>query len=159
MRSLLPFFIHTVPLQMRATELSLATAVIVGCMFKIMHWPGASILVVSGGCLLALFYFPFGFRTLPAPKQTDQVLWMTLLGGASLSVALYGQVAFIQRWPHSTTFLVAGAVGCALSLLAGLALRLKPHRADIYLDGILIRCLVVGGLAFTLWFLFAGKPR
>ena len=143
---------------MRTTELALASAVILGCIFKLLHWPGASFLIISGGCGLALFYFPFGFRTLPTPKPTDQILWMTLLGGIASCTALFGQVAFLLRWPHSPTFLLAGAISCAVSLLAGSVLRYKHARLDIYLDGLLIRCLVLGGLAITLWTLFAGKP-
>ncbi|MBS1583258.1 MAG: hypothetical protein JST66_13750 [Bacteroidetes bacterium] len=144
---------------MRTFELTMTAAVILGCIFKIMHWPWASALIVLGGNGLALFYFPFGFRTLPAPKPTDQVLWMTLLGGASLSVTLYGHVAFLQRWPNNPQLLVAGAIGCAISLLVGSVLRYRHPRLDIYFDGLLIRCLVLGLLAITLWQLFSGKPR
>lgn len=144
---------------MRTTELVLAAAVVLGCIFKIMHWPGAGALIISGGGGLALFYFPFGFRTLPAPRPTDQILWTTVLGGAALSVALLGQVFFMQRWPNSAAWLLMGAIACAASLLVGLVLRYKHPRLDIYFDGLLIRCFVLGGLAFTLWALFSGMPR
>lgn len=144
---------------MRTTELALIGAVILGCIFKIQHWPGAGPLFVVGGGALAFFYFPFGFRTLPAPKQTDQVLWMTLLGGACLCAAMFGFLFFMQRWPYSAVLLLAGAVVCATGFLIGLVMRSKHPRLDIYFDGLLIRCLVLGGLAFTLWSLFAGKPR
>lgn len=144
---------------MRTTELVLAALVIVGCMFKIMHWPGANILIISGGGGLALFYFPFGFRSLPSPKPTEQILWMTLLGGASLCSALFGTVFFLLRWPHSAALMLTGAIACAVSLIAGLVLRYRHPRLDIYFDGLLIRCLVLGGLAYTLWELFSGKPH
>jgi hypothetical protein len=144
---------------MRTTELALASAVILGCIFKIAHWPGAGMFIFSGGCGLALFYFPFGFRTLPAPKRTDQILWMTLLVGVALSAALAGVVAFLLRWPNSARILLSGAIGCAISAMAGLVLRIKHPRLDIYVDGLLIRCLVLGALAITLWTLFAGKPH
>lgn len=144
---------------MRTIELALVATIILGCVFKLQHWPGTGVLIVLGGGLLALFYFPFGFRTLPAPKATDQVLWMSLAGGAALCVAMAGVLAFLQRWPYSTELLVIGQFGCAASLLLGLVLRYKRPRLDIYVEGLLIRCLVVGGLAFTLWSLFSGKPR
>ena len=144
---------------MRTTELALVAAVMLGCIFKFMHWPGASALIFSGGCLLALFYFPFGFRTLPAPKPTDQILWMTVLGGASLGTTLFGLVAFLLRWQSNSTVMVAGSAACAVSLLAGVVLRSRYPRLDIYLEGLLIRFIVLGGLAFSLWFLFSGKPR
>ncbi len=144
---------------MRTIELALIAAVIFGCLFKFMHWPGAGVLIVSGGGGLALSYFPFGFRTLPAPKPTDQIQWMTLLGGIALSTALCGIVAFLLRWLHQSKFLVVGAIGCAVAVLLGAVLRYKRPRLDVYLDGLIIRCLVLGGLAIILWTLFSGKPR
>ena len=144
---------------MRTTELALAAAVILGCIFKIQHWPGAAFLIVIGGGGLALLYFPFGFRTLSAPKPTDQIIWMTLLGGASLGLTVSGIVAFLQRWPYSALLLVAGAVACAVSLVVAIVLRYKHRRLDIHLEGLIVRCLALGGLAIILWTLFAGKPR
>jgi hypothetical protein len=146
---------------MRTTELVLIVMIVLGCIFKIQHWPGAGALYVTGGCGLALFYFPFGFRTLPAPKSTDQMLWMTLLAGASLCMALVGyQVTFLQRWPNSATLLLCGCTMLCLHAAhrRGAAAQARSH-LEIYLDGLLIRCLVLGGLAFTLWALFAGKPH
>lgn len=144
---------------MRNTELVLPALVVLGCIFKILHWPAAGFLIVAGGGGLALYYFPFGFRTLAAPKPTDQVLWMTLLAGAGLCLALAGQLSFLMRWPNNQVLLLAGAIACAVSILFGLVLRSKHPRLDIYFDALLIRGFVVGGLAFTLWALFSGKPR
>ena len=92
---------------MRTTELVLIVLIVLGCIFKIQHWPGAGVLYVTGGCGLALFYFPFGFRTLAAPKPTDQILGMTVFGGVALSIALSGLIAFMQRWPHSAVLMLA----------------------------------------------------
>ena len=144
---------------MRTTELVLIALVMLGGIFKILHWPGASALIFFGGCGLALFYFPFGFRTLPAPRPTDQILWMTVLGGGSLCIVMLGLVSFMMRWPNNATVLVSGAVACLPALLIGGVLRYKHPRLDIYLDGLLIRCLVLGLLAFVMWLLFVGKPR
>lgn len=144
---------------MRTTELALVAAVILGCVFKIQHLPGASMLIVFGGLLLALFYFPFGFRTLPAPKPTDQILWMTLVAGISMSTALFGEVAFLQHWPNNTPLLLTGAIGCAVSMFLCAVLRYRHPRLRIHIDGLLIRCLVLGGLSITIWNLFAGKPH
>lgn len=143
---------------MRTTELAFTAAVILGCLFRIMHWTGAGVLILLGGSLLALFYFPFGFRTLPAPKQTDQLLWFSLLGGIALCTVVSGFVAYLLRWPHSSTVLLTGALGCGVALLTGVVLRYKHPRFDIYLDGLLMRCFVLGALACTLLNLFDGAP-
>ncbi|MBK7946052.1 MAG: hypothetical protein IPJ85_12460 [Flavobacteriales bacterium] len=144
---------------MRTTELSMIMAVMLGCMFKFLYWPGASVLVVLGGCGLALFYFPFGFRTLPAPKPTDQILWMSVLGGFAISISMVALVFFLMRWPLQSELLVMGTVLCLIALLVGGVLRYKHPRLDIYLDGLLIRCLVLAALTFAMWYLFSEKPR
>ena len=112
-----------------------------------------------GGGALAFFYFPFGYRTLAAPKPTDQILWSTLLVGSMLSLALAGLLAFHLHWPHSGPLLVLASCGCGLAFLTVLMLRYWQPRLDIYLDGLLIRCGVLGGLAFIIWGLFSGKPH
>ncbi len=108
---------------------------------------------------MAISYFPFGIRTLPAPKPTDQIPWMSMLGGAMLCLAMSAVVAFLQRWPHSRTLLVCGAIGCAVTLLVSVYLRYKRPRLRAYFSGLLVRSLVLGLLAIILWDLFAGKPR
>ena len=144
---------------MRTTELVLIAMVMLGCFFKYMHWPGASAHIFFGRCGLALFYFPFGFRSLPAPKPTDQILWMSVLGGFAMCIALLGLVSFLMRWPNNSTVLLVGAIACAPALITGGVLRYKHPHLDIYLDGLLIRCLVLGMLAFGMWSLFVGKPH
>lgn len=153
--SVIPFFART---EMRTTELAFTAAVMLGCLFRIQHWIGAGFLILFGGSLLALFYFPFGFRTLPAPKPTDQLPWFSVLSGIALCTVVFGHVAYLLRWPHHGTVLMTGALGCGLALLTGLVLRRKHPRLDIYLDGLLMRCFVLGALAFTLLNLFDGRP-
>lgn len=144
---------------MRNLELVCVAAVITGCAFKIMHWPGAAMLIVSGGCLLALSYFPFGYRSLPAPKQMDQLPWLTWLAGAALCAALSGLVAFMLRWPFSGPLMLAGAIGCGAVVLIVAVVRHKHQRLDMYCDGLLVRCLLLGTLAIFIWENFLGKPR
>lgn len=144
---------------MRTSELALIAAAMLGCIFKILHWPGAALLLVFGGGSLALLYFPFGWRTLPAPKPTDQLLWMTLLGGSAACTAIGGILAFLQHWPYSATVMWIGALACGVTLVTSVIVRYRRTSLDLYLDGLMIRCAVLGGLAFTLWELFAGRPH
>ncbi|MFN8409083.1 MAG: hypothetical protein U0V45_07080 [Flavobacteriales bacterium] len=44
-----------------------------------------------------------------------------------------------------------GSVGCALAFNAALVLRYKQPRFGIHHDGLLQRCLVLRGFAFTIW--------
>ncbi|MFT3884396.1 MAG: hypothetical protein QM724_02890 [Flavobacteriales bacterium] len=144
---------------MRNAEIAFALAVVVGLLFKIMHWPGASVLIVSGGGLLALFYFPFGYRTLPTPRAADQLIWLSLLGGLSLCAALSAQMAFILHWPFSRFLLTMAVAGCGVSLLAATVIRYRNNRLDLYLEGIILRCLVLGFLALVILVLFSNQAR
>lgn len=144
---------------LRTVELVCVAAVIAGCAFKVMHWPGASALMVSGGGALALFYFPLGYRTLPAPKRTDQLPWLTWVAGAALCTVLFGLVAFLQRWPYSGPLMLGGAIGCGAVALVAPVVRYKHQRLGMYCDGLLVRCMLLGTLAFFLWKAFLGLPR
>lgn len=144
---------------MRTAELVCVAAVIIGCAIKILHWPGAAALIVAGGGSLALFYFPFGYRTLPAPKQMDQLPWLTWLAGAALCAVLCGLVAFLQRWPYSGPLMLAGSIGCGAVVLVAAVVRYQHQRLDMYCDGMLVRCMLLGTLAFFMWATFLGLPR
>ena len=144
---------------MRTTELVSITFVITGCAFKIMHWPGAAWLLILGGWSLALYYFPFGFRTLPAPRQTDQQPWLTWTAGLALFTVVNGLVFFMQRWPFSGPLMLGGVTACAVVVTVAAVVRYRHPRLDMYCDGLLLRCLILGLLAFFLWSNFMGKPR
>jgi len=143
----------------RTVELVCIATVITACAFKIMHWPGAAVLIIVGGCSLALFYFPFCYRTLPAPKQTDQLLWLTLMAGKALALVMIGMVFFIQHWPYGGFFLLAGTIACGAVALVAARVRYKHQRLDMYCDGLLARCVILGLLAWFIWATFQGLPR
>lgn len=144
---------------MRTTELILLALIMLGCIFKIQHWPGAGAFMVFGGGGLALFYFPFGWRTLASPKATDQLLWLTVLGGGASCIALGGLLAFFQHWPYSAQLMQLGTLACAITLALAILIRFKHPRLDLYVDGLMVRCGVLGGLAFSVWVLFSGRPH
>ena len=78
---------------------------IVGMMFKVMHWPGASVLLVLGLGALAFCFLPFyGYSVLY--KLSDNKSKAAGLFGSALfmSIAL-GALFKIQHWPGASMFL------------------------------------------------------
>ncbi len=108
---------------MRTAELAFIAAMVLGFAFKIMHWPGASVLLVIGGAGLAVFYFPFAYRTLPAPKPTDQLPRLSWVAGAALCTAMAGLLAYVQHWPYCGPLLLGGSMGSAAMLPVALLIR------------------------------------
>ncbi len=47
-----------------------ATVVIIGLMFKILHWPGATYFIVMGLMMEALLFFLLGFQ-----RETRTCMW------------------------------------------------------------------------------------
>lgn len=143
---------------MRITELLLAAGVMLGILFKLLYWMGGNMLIVFCGCALALYYFPFGYRTLPSPTRRDQIPWLSLSTGAALFAALVGLVGHMHFWPGSHILLVGGAIACALMLPAAALMRPRHRNLDVYLDGLMLRCLAMGALALATLVLFAPPP-
>ncbi len=144
---------------MRTVELLFIGAMVLGFAFKIMHWPGASMLIVVGGASMAVFYFPFAYLTLPAPKPMDQLPRLSMAAGAAICTAMAGLLAYVQHWPYCGPLLLGGSMGSAAMLPVALLVRYWHPRLDMYCDGLLIRCFILGALAFFIWSTFLGKPH
>ena len=75
---------------------------ILGAMFKIMHWPGANLIMVSAFSAIALMYL-FRFLKLESKSVLDYVIL-----GLAISFAVRGTL-IILHWPGATisTFVFA----------------------------------------------------
>lgn len=140
---------------MRPAEITLVAGIMLGIWCKLMHWPGGALLIVCSGCGLGLYYFPFGIRTLAAPKRTDRILWLSLVAGAALCAALVGVIGCMHLWPVWPTLAAGGAIACTLVLPVAASFRPRHRHLDIYLDGLLLRCLVIGALAAVMFAFYA----
>lgn len=121
--------------------------VVLGILFKLIHWTGASLLVVAFGCGLALYYFPFGLRTLAVPGASPRIAWLNLLAGGALGVAMVGLVGRMHLWGIWPAMLTLGTLLCLGVLPVAAYLRHRQQGRDLHLDGIMLRCLVLGALA------------
>jgi hypothetical protein len=64
---------------------------------------------------------------------------------------MLGLLYKIQHWPMSGFFLSLGMAVCAVVLIAVLASKAKHKELGSYFNGLLIRCVLIGGSAALLY--------
>lgn len=76
--------------------------------FKIMHWPGAGIMLITGIGSLALIYLPVAYFKLV--KNTDDKLLKFLYTASLISFAIdfVGMIFKIMHWPGSGLIMIVG---------------------------------------------------
>jgi hypothetical protein len=78
-----------------------------GAIFKIMHWPGAGILLTIGMCLFALVFLPMAF--INNYRGSDkQHLSLYISGFICAIICVIGALFKIQHWPGSNYFMIIG---------------------------------------------------
>lgn len=87
---------------------------ILGILFKLLHWPGASILLPTGGVLTVVMLALLLFRK-PGPL-TVQLQFPAMLIGAVMAVII-GGLFKIMHWPGANMLLLLGLSTCAMWFL------------------------------------------
>lgn len=87
---------------MIVSGISAAILLSVGSIFKLMHWPGAAIILVLGVAFLSLLFLPLLFLTKKAETKTKAEKW--ILGVGALVGILYCLATLfkIQHWPGAS---------------------------------------------------------
>jgi hypothetical protein len=83
--------------------------ILIGLMFKIMHWPGATAILVAGNlslsvCLLAILYGLLTNKT-ALPRMTFSRMLFGIVGGMLLASGIFFK---IMHWPGANILLVLG---------------------------------------------------
>ena len=83
--------------------------ILIGLMFKIMHWPGATAILVAGNlslsvCLLAILYGLLTNKT-ALPRITFSRILFGIVGGMLLASGIFFK---IMHWPGASILLVLG---------------------------------------------------
>ena len=110
------------------------STLIVGALFKLMHWPGASVLITLGTFLLAAVYLPIfamvNIRdTRKKGKRVNKALYIT--GVISGFIFLTGILFKVNHWPGagvSLSFSVVFMVVVFIPILVIHALRDKENQ-------------------------------
>ncbi len=83
-----------------------------GTIFKLMHWPGANIMVVIGASLLVLFYLPLLlYYKLKESPRSEALMHTT--GFLGLAFTTLGTLFKIMHWPGAAVILLGGMAALA----------------------------------------------
>ncbi len=78
--------------------------------FKIMHWPGASILLITGACTLAIIFLPSALDILWKETHNSKKLFLYISAYFSGMFFLMGVIFKMMHWPGANTILTLGAL-------------------------------------------------
>lgn len=91
---------------------------LVGGAFKLLHWPGANILLITGIGTLSVYYILMGFVT----TATNQIaVYLNYNRNFSIAVLLMGVLFYMMHWPSARLMLMVGAVSFAIGFIAQIA--------------------------------------
>jgi|GEM_PF-1714724 len=135
---------------MRTAEKILFGIALIGLLFKIQHWPFASVVLILSLSALVILYSQLATRWFGDPTRQDQLIWFSRLSGIGLGIVVLGMLFTIQQWPNGKLFLLIGAMVCAVSAVLSLVLRKDRPELAAYFRGILWRVSIFGGLGALL---------
>lgn len=120
---------------------------VVGAMFKVMHWPGANIIIMLTLSALALVYFPFGFHFLGKPEVRKPAI----LSGFVMSLIPIGIMFKIMHWPGAGVLLVSAAAAAPILVLVLVFMRRNATADTVqWYNSMLLRTVLVNALLFIM---------
>lgn len=105
---------------MKIFEIILSVIFLIGLLFKMMHWPGGSAIIVFSLTILTYYYFIFSFVIFNSIKlkrifKKDSYesigsfkIIMSILLGWSLSILVSGMMYKLQNWKNQIDLLLLG---------------------------------------------------
>jgi len=135
------------------TEKTLAIIFLVGLLFKYMHWPGGSIILILSLMLMASLYFPGAFYFFCDKKIEKQKLPLSIASGVIFSIITVGLLFKLQYWPGANNQLLIGCMGSLVILAFVLYFRSNAtEELTIYYKNMLLRTSVLTSIAFVFYF-------
>lgn len=90
--------------------------VLTGIVFKLLHWPGANMMLIVGAGSLAIDYLISAFwNNYVNVSSANRV--KAYLQGVAKAVVVLGVLFKVMHWPNSQEILIAGLSISAISLL------------------------------------------
>lgn len=120
-------------------------------LFKIMHWPGAGIMMTLGAFVLAFIFMSSSLSVLYRESKSGRNLLLFITGflaGFSFILAVLFKV---QHWPGAGWLLLFADFFFCILAVALLVNKMKyghPERRSLYIIGILSAILYLAGLLF-----------
>lgn len=128
----------------------------VAALFKIQHWPGASIMLVLGFFFLCFFFLPSAVYVLNAENKTDKKhLFMKLSGLISSVVFLLGILFKVMHWPGAGVALAVGLAALGSIFLPSLIFsKIRDDNGEgkraAYLVGLFAGIFYIAGFLFKI---------
>ncbi len=124
-------------------------------LFKIMHWPGAGIMITLGALALAFVFMPSALTVLWKETHSGKRLFLYISAFIFGMLFIAGVVFKIQHWPASGIILsLAVCSGALLFLPALLAAKLQDQenrsKKIVYILGALGMLSYIAGLLFKI---------
>jgi hypothetical protein len=90
------------------TGISCANLLMMGCMFKIQHWPGAGVLLVTSIFLFAFVFLPLALVN--GYREPGQAMYkgLYIISYLVFSIIMLGALFKIMHWPGAGIFLLIG---------------------------------------------------
>lgn len=97
----------------KARLISLFIALLGGA-FKLMHWPGANVCLITGLGTLTIVHIIMGFD---ASIKSPQAKYINYARNFSIAVLLMGVLFYLMHWQGDKRMIYTGAAGLALSFV------------------------------------------
>jgi hypothetical protein len=123
---------------------------LLGILFKVQHYPGAAILIVSGFSIIGLLLLPMILIAKLRAEKSRGMKLTYIIGAVSIMIYLFGDLMKIMHWPGALPLLVVGAVGLTTIFLPFYTAHLYKN-AEKFKDSFVFIC--VGLLFFNLFIL------
>ena len=79
-----------------------------GCIFKLMHWPLAGILLTIGLLFLSLFFLPVAIANIVKMENDRKLKIFYILTAIVMAINFIGALFKIMHWPGASTLLIIG---------------------------------------------------
>jgi hypothetical protein len=79
-----------------------------GCMFKIMHWPGASIMLCLSVFLFCFYFLPVALLQGYKAQETPRYKNLYIITYIVFSICVMGVLFKVMHWPGAGMFLMVG---------------------------------------------------
>ncbi len=150
---------------MRILEYILIVISLLGLLFKVLHWPFGSVLLIIGLGSLSAFYFALGWahfnkirlRNLFKKESYSEINGMQIAGkflfSWGLSTLSIGILFKQMIWPGGKIQLIAGLVMVVLGLIIAAIfyfLKKHPHNIGLFYRGLIFCTLGIISLSYVL---------
>ena len=127
-----------------------------GIFFKFMHWPGASLLLVSGILGSSLIFLPLLFTLKAKEKQKTKDKWLMGIAAGGVILVSLSFLFKVMHWPYSIELVYASAV-LMLFVFLPIYFTTGIRQAETKLNTLTTSMLII--MVYGLLFMMIRTPR